>query len=661
MQTAAEVLSEDGPLARKLPGFAVRSQQQAMAACVEETLLDHGLLVCEAGTGTGKTYAYLAPALLSGRKVIISTGTRNLQDQLFHRDLPVLREALNVPVTVALLKGRANYLCLQRLGDWMDDGGSSARRMRADMQRIRGWAERTRSGDIAELSGIAEDSPAWPQVTSTSENCLGQECPLYEECHVLKARREAIAADVVVVNHHLFLADMALREEGFGELLPGADAVIFDEAHQLPELASHFFSTMLSSRQLLDLSRDAITAEVREAGDMPGLQDAARAMETAVRNLRLDLGQARQRGGWTALLTKASIREGMDKLDASLAELQTWLERAAERGRELENCLNRVMLQRGRLAGFMAADDERPSPPADEGDGGIRWYETHGHGFTLHDTPMDIAPSFTRRREACQCAWVFTSATLAVGRQFSHFTRRLGIETARTERWDSPFDFTRQALLYLPAIALEPREPEYNAAVVAAAVPVLRASRGRAFFLFTSHRALREAAGLLQGELEYPLLIQGDAPRGELLQRFRDLGNAILLGTSSFWEGVDVRGEALSCVIIDKLPFAAPDDPVLQARLNAMREQGGNPFFDYQLPEAVIALKQGVGRLIRDPEDRGLLVICDPRLLSKPYGKVFLRALPKIPITQSIAGVADFFDVAGVGFQQDQDMVMLPE
>lgn len=620
-------------MAQHVPGFAPRAAQQAMAEAVASTLDERTTLICEAGTGTGKTFAYLVPALLSGKKIIISTGTKNLQDQLFHRDLPMVRQALDVPATAALLKGRANYLCLHRLALTEQEGRLTSRVEVGDLHHILSWARRTRSGDIAEVDDVAEDATVWPQVTSTTDNCLGQECGRYSDCFVLKARRAAQEADVVVINHHLLLADMALKEEGFGELLPSADAFIVDEAHQLPETAAQFFGVSVSGRQLLELARDSMAEQAREAGDMVDLKALAERLEKAVLDARLSLGAAGRRGAWQEICADPSVFGGLSHLQEALTALQAALEQAAERGKGLQHCWQRSEVLAQRLALFQQA-------PADEQ---VQWFETYTRSFALHLTPLQVGDVFQNHVQGLRAAWIFTSATLTVGRDFSHFCASLGVEDGATEQWESPFDFKNNALLYIPNGLPLPATPHYTAEVVKAALPVLQASGGRAFVLFTSHRALQEAAALLRDEIPYPLLIQGTAPRRELLHRFRSLGNAVLLGTSSFWEGVDVRGPALSVVIIDKLPFASPGEPVLQARLESLRRRGAEPFRDYQLPRAVIALKQGVGRLIRDSRDRGVLMLCDPRVVSKPYGRVFLASLPPMTHTRTLADIQRFF------------------
>jgi ATP-dependent DNA helicase DinG len=629
-----DVLGPQGLLARTLEGFAERRQQLEMAERVAATLERGGQLIAEAGTGTGKTFAYLVPALLSGLKVIISTGTRNLQDQLFLRDLPRLREAMASPARVALLKGRANYLCIHRLETTLQDGrGHPAQRLRWLLE-VRDWAQRTRSGDIAELGNIPEDASVWPLVTSTTDNCLGQECDAWSRCHLVEARRRAQEADVVIVNHHLLCADFAIRDDGFGELLPRADAYVIDEAHQLPDVASSFFGTTISTRQLLELGRDTQDEYLREAGDLPELPPHLDRLAKSVRDLRLSFGHAARRGAWAEVERDPDILSAIDDCHEALHELERLLGLIEGRGKGLDGCLQRCQLLQRRLHDLTGPES---------GSEDIRWFETHTQSLRLNVTPLDIADVFQLQMQQHTAAWVFTSATLAVGDSFEHFQRQLGLAAADTAQWNSPFDYANQALWFVPRGLPQPNQPGYTEAVVEVAVPILEASGGRAFLLFTSHRALREAAELLDERLDLPLLAQGDAPKADLLERFVEHGNAVLLGTSSFWEGVDVRGGALSVVIIDKLPFASPGDPVLQARLDAIRRRGGNPFMDYQVPQAAIALKQGAGRLIRDVGDQGVLVLCDPRLLKKGYGQTFLDAMPPFARTRDLDQVLAFF------------------
>lgn len=632
MTDLSHVFGPKGLLATKVPGFGHRPQQQAMAERIAAIMESGGVLVCEAGTGTGKTFAYLAPALLSDRKVILSTGTRNLQDQLFHRDLPLVRKVLGLPVTAALLKGRGNYLCRHRLKLAQEELGGLDLELRGHLKQVVEWSKDTKRGDIAELP-IPEDAPVWPLVTSTADNCVGQDCPEWQSCHLVDARREAQDADVVVVNHHLFCADLALKDEGFGEILPGADCFVLDEAHQLPDVASNFFGISLSGRQLQDLARDA-ELEIKQSADSAAdLLERTVRLKQAAQDVRSRLGELDRRGPWRELDQDAAFQRALESLERRLKALVDGLAAHAGRSKGLDACHERAQDLFERLRALTAPET------ADS----VRWFETQGRGYRLHQTPLEVADLFRDQIGRKQSAWVFTSATLAVGQGFDHFARQLGIEDAETALWDSPFDYPNQALWFVPRGMPQPSEAEYNQRLLDLACQVIGYSRGRAFLLFTSHRALREIAAGLEGRIAYPILVQGTAPRAELVERFRRLGNAVLLGTSSFWEGVDVRGEALSCVLIDRLPFASPGDPVLSARIDALRQQGGNPFRDYQLPQAVIALKQGAGRLIRGSEDRGVLVVCDPRLLSRSYGYTFLDSLPAMARTRDLAVVADFF------------------
>ncbi|MFN3703871.1 ATP-dependent DNA helicase [Thermomonas sp.] len=655
-RAAREALGSEAALARALPGFRTRPAQQRLAVAVAEAFERRDVLLAEAGTGTGKTYAYLVPALLSGLKTIVSTGTRALQDQLYLRDLPRVREALGVGLKTALLKGRANYLCRYRLEQAKGEPRFTTREQVSQFQRVVAWSGRTRSGDMAELESLAEDSPLLPLVTSTADNCLGTECPFWSECFVVQARQRAQAADLVVVNHHLLLADLALKQEGFGEILPGAQAFVVDEAHQLPELAAQFFGEGLGARPLVELARDAITGCKEVAGALGAVQGPARDLEQATRALRALMDNLPVRGTvWRALDT-IDIEPGFQSLAQALQRLRDTLAPLCEAAPALEGCHARAEDQLARLRRWLGetamADGASPDPaPPDVPSPGmgarpeavsVHWYELTPRGFRLQRTPLDVSAPLRAHREASHAAWVFTSATLAVAGRFDHVAQRLGIEQARELIEPSPFDWDRQALCYLPKGLPEPASRDYGAALLEALRPVLQASAGRAFLLFASHRALREAAEALQ-DGPWPLFVQGTEPRHVLLQKFRESGNGVLLGTASFREGVDVAGDALSVVVMDKLPFAAPDDPVFEARLDAIRRAGGNPFRDEQLPQAVIALKQGAGRLIRTETDRGVLVLCDPRLVGKTYGRTFLESLPPLPKTRELADVQAFF------------------
>jgi ATP-dependent DNA helicase DinG len=633
----ARLFAADGPLAARVEGFGLRPQQLEMADAILHAIERGDRLVVEAGTGIGKTFAYLVPAFLAGGKVIVSTGTKNLQDQLFERDVPTVRKALATGATAALLKGRANYVCLYRLERAHGEARLATREAAEQLHRIERFAAMTRSGDRAELADVPEDAPVWTHATSTRDNCLGQSCTRYRDCFVMRARKNALEADVVIVNHHLFFADVVLRDEGVAELLPACNTVIFDEAHQLPDTARLFFGETVSSGQLVDLARDA-RAELRAAGGAsPELEAQAGRLDKAARDLRLAFDPDAARMAWSQAERRPAFADALGVLAQALGHLAAGLNAQAERAEGLAACARRARETATRI--------ERLRVPAEADTPQVRWVEVFSQSVQLHLTPLSAAAPFQRQLEGPARAWIFTSATLAVGDDFGHFARELGLEGAVSARWPSPFDYRRQARLYVPrGLPENPNDPDYTDAVVDAALPALRASGGRAFLLFTSLRALRKAQARLQdADLGHPLLVQGTGSRSELLRRFRELGNAVLLGSQSFWEGVDVRGEALSLVVIDKLPFAPPDDPVLAARIDALRARSENAFSRLQLPMAVLQLKQGAGRLIRDFTDRGVLMICDPRLFSRGYGRVIRASLPPMPLTREIGDVEDFF------------------
>ncbi|GAB4181162.1 MAG: ATP-dependent DNA helicase [Rhodocyclaceae bacterium] len=634
----AAIFAQGGALARAVPGYRVRAQQLEMAQAIAEALADNSVLVAEAGTGTGKTFAYLVPALLAGGKLIVSTGTKTLQDQLFGRDLPCVRAALGVPLRVALLKGRANYVCHYHLERTLGQARMPSREAASQLRAIARYARTTHSGDKAGLARVPEDSPAWPMVTSTRENCLGQECPHYKDCFVIAARREAMAADVVVVNHHLFFADVMLRDEGVAELLPACNAVIFDEAHALAETASAFFGESVSTAQLADLARDARNEAAVHAADFPELGEAAHALERASRELRLAVGGENARLAARAVEANPDFGRALGAVAGALERLAAALEAQAERSAEIANCARRAAETILRLARWRGPGDEA----------WVRWVEVFTHAAALNATPLAVGEIFRRQREGHPRAWIFTSATLAVGEDFSHYCGELGLEGARTGRWGSPFDYEQHALLYVPRGLPDPNAPEYAEAVAAAAWPPICASGGGAFVLCTSLRAMRRihewiAARIAEEGRAFPLLLQGESSKSELLARFRAARDAVLVASQSFWEGVDVRGRSLRLVVIDRLPFQPPDDPVLAARIESLRRSGRNPFLDYQLPRAALALKQGAGRLIRDEADRGVLMICDPRLVEKPYGSRIWRSLPPMRRTRGLEDVLGFF------------------
>ena len=628
MTNLTEYFGDRSPLKDLLPGFTPRAGQGWMAEAVAEAIANRGKLVVEAGTGTGKTFAYLIPALLSGRKTIISTGTKALQDQLYHRDLPLVGKAIGRPVTTALLKGRANYLCPQRL-DQVTDPASV---LLEDLNEVREWRYRTTSGDKAELIEVPEDSPIWPLVTSTAENCLGQKCPEYSKCHVVKARKAAQEADLVVVNHHLLLADLAMKEEGFVEFLPDAEAIILDEAHQVPDLAVQFFGVSLGSRELERLVDEARAGTLPYS--QPELNRRIDALQTAIRNLRADAPRQEGRHELSEVMTQ--LREPLDVLSHAIRDVEAALADLGDASIELEKIHEQIVGMAERLT-ILTGEDSWD---------GLRWLEVHPRSLRLHLTPLDVSAKLNGLIDNGFQSWIFTSATLAVGEDFSHFGSRMGLAGVAGLTFPSPFSLDQNGLIYLPPDLPQPSDPSHTDAMLEAVTPLLDFTSGGMFCLFTSHRALNNAKtwfktrrSVLSGRT---LLAQGDAPRDDLLRRFRQIGDAVLLGTGSFWEGVDVRGPALSIVAIDKLPFASPADPLMMARLEYLRRQGANGFMEHQLPLAALSLKQGAGRLLRDHTDFGVVVLCDPRITGKRYGRMFLECLEPMPSTSALNEVSSF-------------------
>jgi ATP-dependent DNA helicase DinG len=678
VRAVLDALSADGPIAEHHAGFVAREGQLQLAQAIAEAIDSSDRLVAEAGTGTGKTFAYLVPALLSGARVLLSTGTRNLQDQLFGRDLPEMLRLLDLRAEVALLKGRANYVCHYHLKRNLAEGRFASRKDIADLRRIERFALVSDSGDRSALPGVPEEAPAWNQATSTRENCLGQDCPDLDRCFVFKARQAAQRADVIVVNHHLFCADLALREEGVADLLPTTDALVFDEAHQLPETATQFFGTSVSARRLLDFARDMLRAGLAEARDAADWTERSREIEQAVRELRLAAGQPGRLDAANACARPGFLEQAVQCL-GRLEQLAELLAASSERGRELARCALRaqelclsirnwlteireqgaprsqgdtVLVQE---LGSGVADQAAPaaeselSPTLREASASepeqdrttrvpvVVWAEVHGNGFTLHATPLSVAHAFRRHIAGRPRAWIFLSATLAVSGGFEHFRQALGVDDGQSLVSDSPFDYQSQALLYVPQGIGEPSGPDFSDRVFRQVWPLVKANRGRAFVLCTTLRMVEQlgrrfsdaiASEQAHEGLQFGLLVQGSASRAELLERFRTHPAPVLVGSASFWEGVDVPGKQLSLVIIDKLPFAPPDEPVLRARIEAARRAGLDPFRTMQLPAAAMALKQGAGRLIRSERDRGLLVVCDTRLADRSYGRTLLKSLP---------------------------------
>ena len=630
---ASYLLSQQGPFAQAFNNYQERQSQLAMTEAVEQALASDKQLLVEAGTGTGKTFAYLIPAIELDGKSIISTGTKNLQDQLFYKDLPTVFKVIGKTRKVALLKGRQNYLCLHRMDFNLQTARFTTKDTLEQIVKIRQWSETTKDGDLSQVNFLKDDASALPFVTSTADNCLGNDCPSFSDCFVAKARRHAMDSDIIVINHHLLMADLVLKEDGFGELLPKADAYIIDEAHQLPDVASVFFGQNLSSRQLMELSRDCLLAYHAEAKDCSDIKLYADTIEKQTADLRLLMGDEVPRQFWRNYLEKNDIAEHFEQLEQSLSHLTEVLQGQAIRSRELENLAERAEALSSRAACFLSCDEQKD----------VQWIEIYRKSFTLNTTPLNIADNFNKAIAPYhKASWVMTSATLAVNQQFKHFQQKLGLYNAETAVFPSPFEYREQALFYAPRDMLNPASPEYTRQFIASCLPLLVASKGRAFLLFTSHRALNEAATILEQHREFNLFVQGQASKSYLLDKFRVTENSVLLGTFSFWEGVDVSGDALSFVAIDKLPFSSPGDPVNQARINAIKQQGQDAFFSFQLPDAIIALKQGVGRLIRDINDKGVMMIGDPRLIARGYGKNFLQDLPPMLPTRNQELVEEF-------------------
>ena len=633
-----------GPLAPAVGSFSPRRSQTEMAKSIATAIADQKVLMAEAGTGTGKTFAYLVPALLWGGKTIVSTGTKNLQDQLFLRDIPTVRAALRAPVSVALLKGRSNYVCHYHLERTLQNGRLTSRDDVGYLREISRFIKMTSSGDKAELSKVPENAPVWNLVTSTRDSCMGAECQYYQDCFVMKARREAQQADVVVVNHHLFFADVALKDTGVAELLPSANTIIFDEAHQLPDTATLFFGTTVSSSQVLELCRDVLAEGLAHARGGPDWAKVVMVVEKAARDMRLTFPQDSMRLALPQIPTSSEFFPALEKLQLELDGMIDVLEDQAARAETIEACRVRAV----DLAAAYKAWTPDPKGKVAAGEEAVLWVEAFSSSVQLHKTPLSIAPIFSNQREGTPRSWIFTSATLAVKNDFKHFSNQMGLTGEPAMTWPSPFDYEQQGLLYVPSGLPEPNSMGYTDAVVDMALPVIEAAGGRTFFLCTTIRAVKHVSERLRKEfadrgLDYPLFVQGERGRTELLDSFRNAGNAVLVGSQSFWEGVDVRGDALSLVIIDKLPFSPPDDPVLAARIEVMEKQGMNGFMHHQLPETIINLKQGAGRLIRDETDRGVLMICDPRLISKPYGRRIWQSLPPFKRTRLEADVIAFF------------------
>jgi len=630
--------SKDGLLAKAINGFFPRQAQTDMAIEVGFAIEKKSSLIVEAGTGTGKTFAYLIPALLSEKKIIVSTGTKNLQEQLFHKDLPLIRQALASNAQMALLKGRSNYLCRYRLNQYQETRGQLDAETLTDLVKVKSWATSTQSGDIGDLVSVQENSPIFPFVTSTVDNCLAKDCPDYDDCYLIKARKKAIDADLVVVNHHLFFADMALKDTGFGELIPKADVMIFDEAHQIPDIASEYFGDAFSTRQLVELCTDVLQVYRTSLTDVKQLGKAADKLQKTAQSFRLLFNYDPERGNWREKAKQSAFLQCFQALKTDLDFLYQVIKLCVSRNEAIDNCFERAVNLLSKYDIMAKFDDYSMS----------FWYETTPRHVVLHQTPLTVAEKFSDYVKDSGAGWVFTSATLAVDGKFEHFAKHLGLHQAKNLLLDSPFDYQQQSQLIVPRYLPEANNKNRALALAELAIPLIAASNGACFMLFTSYRVMNQVAEHLADKIDNPLLVQGQMGKGKLLAQFIEDPQAVLLATASFWEGVDVRGDKLTCVIIDKLPFASPDDPLLQARCEEVRRQGSDPFSQIQLPQAVIALKQGVGRLIRDITDKGILVICDDRLVNRPYGEVFLKSLPIMKRSRDLEQAAQFLqDITG--------------
>ncbi len=631
-ESCRRILSEKGRLSTAIPGFLARTPQSDLAVAIAEAIADKSTLVAEAGTGTGKTFAYLLPCLLSGKKTLISTATKTLQDQLFQKDLPTLVRALGLSVRIQNLKGRSNYICQYRVNLHAEEGKFQTPQCAHEVLHVKDKLSQMKDGERSELPELNEESPVWHYVTSTTDNCLGTECPNHETCFLVKARKRALESDIVVINHHLFFADSRLKQEGFGELLPGVDAVIFDEAHQLAEIATHFNGERVGTRQFCDLLDDIIEEwPVLDLANQP-LKALSHKADQLVDELLNSFSSREERMSWEEIQRNKVFMAAWDKwLTLKDELLHCFNETNITENPGLVRCKERLEELEKILLSFTQPNTNT-----------IQWLERFKHTLVFHATPYDVARIFSELLARQTCTYVFTSATLTMAASFDCFCKPLGLNKVRTLLLPSPFNFKEQALLYLPRGLPDPKNSSYYERLLEKAVPVIDACGGRCFFLFTSHKALKLVAQMLGNTLNYPLLIQGAEAKPILLARFRQLGNAVLLGTATFWEGVDVKGETLSCVIIDKLPFASPVDPVTRGRMAYLKEKGLSGFDELSLPNAVIALKQGVGRLIRDITDKGVLMIADPRLTGREYGRVILASLPQLPRTRDEHKVLQF-------------------
>ena len=637
--TTDDFFSVNGPLNDCLEDYQLRTEQVEMAKSIIGTIKDKSSLVVEAGTGVGKTFAYLYPALLKGGKVVISTATKNLQDQLFFNDIPKIREALKISVKVNILKGRGNYICKLRMENTIQEGMFFNKEDAQHLHFIKAFSDNTDSGEVSEISEIPETSTIWPMVTSTKENCLGQDCEFYKECFLVKARKEALESEVLIVNHHLFFADFVLKDEELSEILPKANTIIFDEAHQIPLVASFFLGQFISSSQISNLIQDCQQGLKKYPDTIKVLDALSKDLQEIIFELKKIVSPFPARLNINNLKNYENFEKTYNSLIEKLELLGITLSKHSEENAELQKLFERSTELNIKFSSWLKKDNQN----------NIYWLEVFARTVQFNETPISISEQFNKFQEKSDSAWIFTSATLSINGSFDHFVKLLGLEKAITQYLQSPFNYSENAFLYVPKEIPDSKDELFNLVLVKKALPLLKASKGRAFVLATSLKSMEEIGALLKDELKkneinYPVITQGEGPKSDLLQQFKKHGNAILIGSLSFWEGIDVRGPALSLVIIDKLPFQSPGDPVFESKIKLLSEEGINAFMSMQLPEAIIRLKQGVGRLIRDDNDKGVMVICDKRIIEKSYGIKIWKSLPPFKRTRNESAVINFLE-----------------
>ncbi|MBT7690058.1 MAG: ATP-dependent DNA helicase [Nitrosomonadales bacterium] len=631
--------SPQGPLNDCLNNYQLRTEQVEMAKSVSNAIKDKESLVIEAGTGVGKTFAYLYPSLLKGGRVVISTATKNLQDQLFFNDIPKIREALKISVKVNILKGRANYICKLRMENTNQEGMFFNKNDAKYLHLIKAFSDNSDSGEVSEISKIPENSAIWPMVTSTKENCLGQDCEFYKNCFLVKARKEALESEVLIVNHHLFFADFVLKDAELSEILPKANTVIFDEAHQVPLVASFFLGEFISSSQIINLIQDCQQSFIKYPDTIKILDSLAKDLQENIFDLKALISPSSVRLNINKLQDYDAFKETYKTLIAKLDLLETILSKHAEDNAESQRLFDRATELTIKLNSWLKRDNQND----------IYWLEVFARTIQFNATPISVAEQFNKFQKKADSSWIFTSATLSINGSFDHFTSLLGLKKSRTQYLQSPFNYSENAFLYVPKEIPDPKDELFNLVLVKKALPLIRAAKGRAFILATSLKSMEEIGALLKDEFEknkidYPVITQGEGPKNDLLNQFKKHGNAVLIGSLSFWEGIDVRGSTLSLVIIDKLPFQSPGDPVFESKIKLLTEEGANAFMSMQLPEAIIRLKQGVGRLIRDDHDKGVMVICDRRIIEKSYGMKIWKSLPSFKRTRSESAVINFLE-----------------